>query len=72
MSKIEHSNPQIAAIKSQYLEAQKNHDTSQMNKLRAKGMELIKNIESSSEISNKDGDLLHISKAGLKEQKSHA
>lgn len=77
MSKIGGNNAQVAAIKNQYMEAQKNHDTTKMNKLKQQGMKLMNEIEKSEKsekqdiepgIKNKDGDLLKISNEGLSTQ----
>ncbi|MEA1974375.1 MAG: hypothetical protein U9N10_02310 [Bacillota bacterium] len=66
MSNINLNNPKVAAIKSQYTQAQKNGNTNEMAKLKAKGKQIVNQIKQSendknnSKIENSHGDILEI------------
>ncbi|MDM8534599.1 hypothetical protein QUF55_07860 [Clostridiaceae bacterium HSG29] len=67
MSNVNLNDPRVSAIKSQYTQAQKNGDTSEMAKLKVKGKQIVKQIKqnesskSDSKIENEHGDTLEIS-----------
>jgi|LGVF01.1.fsa_nt_gb hypothetical protein len=67
MSNVDLNNPKISAIKSQYTQAQKNGNTNEMAKLKAKGKQIVNQIKQNenskkdSKIKNNYGDTLEIS-----------
>jgi len=72
MSNVNLNDPRVSAIKSQYTQAQKNGDTTEMAKLKAKGKQIVnqikqtENSKNDSKIENEHGDTLEISSENKK------